>query len=94
MGRKKKEELATLDEYDSIVTTENDNGTSIVDPGDEKVETAKVRVVEKYICVKQCFDGKQLIEPKSNVFYTRRQIPNEILGNFKKIKVTEVIDGE
>ncbi len=54
----------------------------------------KVRVVEKYVCIKQCFDGRRVIEPKANVFYTERQIPKDLMSNFKKVKVTEVMDGK
>jgi len=64
-------------------------------PGDAPIEEkqkVKVRVLKKYICVKPCFSGKQYFEPKADVYYTRRMIPDDILQNFKEIEVTEVLE--
>ena len=52
----------------------------------------KVKVVKRYVCVKQCFDGKRLIMPNTKEYFTKRMIPDSIMSNFKEIEVTEVYE--
>ena len=51
----------------------------------------KIVKSERYICVKDCFSGDQYFEKKSNKYYTAREIPRDIIQNFKKITVQEII---